>query len=173
MPQIHPGYRTGYFYGITGYPDSRTSGYLYNGYINFMLTFVPLPVNLTRIGIDVSNGSSGSLRFGVYTNDPTNGEPKDLVFETSEIQNSSGMKEVSINWNPKPDWYWFAVQTTNRITVRARNKYEFDQFIHGINATIFDAYYLRSAYQYDQFPDQSPGWQSYRNRIPYMWFRRV
>lgn len=179
MPQHHPGFRKDWYYGPAGTPDARAWGYLYGDAVSLVLTFIPYPMVIDRIGLEVTwpFRSSDTLRLGAYQHDPQRAMPSEKIFQTNEISvGSAAIKEINISWNPVPGWYWLALASSYAQYITTRNDQQFDNFIHGSRDTLTNGYYLSySPYsQGDDLPQTLTNENTVlrHNNIPYIWVRR-
>ncbi len=74
---------------------------------------VPHTVTLDRIAVEVTTASaSGTVRLGIYSNDPLSEKPLNLVLDAgSASTTTTGAKEITINQVLQPGLYWLAAVT--------------------------------------------------------------
>lgn len=177
MPQIHPGFRKGYYYSGIGYVDTKTTQALSANRIYLVLTYIPIPVKFTYIGIAVSTASAANTfcRLGVYANNQSTGFPGELVADFGTVATSSnGNKEITINYDFIPGWYYLAALSSSNPTVRAKGNGEFNDYWGGSVTPITNATYLyvNNAYT-NGFPETVDSYSYIQGKVPYIWVRRV
>ena len=71
---------------------------------------IPNTVTVSSVGIETTLGTSGSLRFGIYSIDAY-GFPNQLVYDTGQGGQTGNVGYVSISISKKllPGWYWIFV----------------------------------------------------------------
>lgn len=98
---------TGRYYDSLLYSDATLSTVAFSSFAMGNLFAIPNVVTVTSVGIEVTGGTSGSLRFGIYTmgND---GFPDMLVLDTGQGAQTGniGFASVSISQKLNPSWYW-------------------------------------------------------------------
>jgi hypothetical protein len=177
MPQIHPGFRKGYYYGGIGYVDTMTTQKLSANRIYLVLTYIPIPVKFTYIGIAVSTAAAANTlcRLGIYGNNQSTGYPDKLVEDFGTVNTSSnGNKEILINYDFVPGWYYLAALPNSTPTVRSKGSGEFNDYWGGSISPLSNASYLYMNSSYSSgLPDTIDSYSVTTGNVPYMWLRRV
>ena len=74
---------------------------------------------LDRIAINVTTGTAGLIRLGIY-NDDGNLYPSSLVLDAGEVSTgTAGVKTLTINQTLAPGLYWLALVNNAASTIRA------------------------------------------------------
>ena len=114
----HPGIRssfTTYYTPVTSIAGTGTGAIAAN-----TLYFLPhnLPGGLVdRIGIEVTSGSAGAARLGIYANE--NGAPGALILDCGTVDTTSNaIVEASFTALRLPEWVWAAVVSNATPTLR-------------------------------------------------------
>lgn len=177
MPQIHPGFRRNFYYSGIGYVDTMTTQRITANRIYLVLTYIPIPVEFTYIGISVSNASAVNtfIRLGIYSNNQSTGYPRKLVEDFGTVSTSSnGNKEILINYKFIPGWYYLACMSNSNPKVRAKNNSEFNDYWGGSVNPLTNATYLYINNSYSSgFPETVDEFLYITDRIPYIWLRRI
>lgn len=80
---------------------------------------IRFPITIDKLGIEVTSGTTGNIRIGIYNSD-ANGMPNSLIVDSGEIAISgTGAKIVNVNVNLAPGLYWWAYNTDTANTLRA------------------------------------------------------
>ena len=116
--QGHPGIRssfTTYYLPATSISSTTTSAIAAN-----TLYFLPhnLPGGLVdRIGIEVTSGSAGAARLGIYANE--NGAPGALILDCGTVDTTGiAIVEATFTAIRLPEWVWAAVVSDATPTLR-------------------------------------------------------
>lgn len=175
MPQIHPGFRRGYYYSGIGYVDTMSTQKVTSDRIYLILTYIPFQVLFNYIGISVTTSVSNSeCKLAVYNNNQETGYPSSLYNYFGTVSTSStGNKEIVINHVFEPGWYYLAAIFDKTPTIRAKNINEFnDYWVGSINAWSKGTYlYYNSTYE-NQLPDEIDAYSYTQSKVPYIWLRR-
>lgn len=88
-----------------------------------VLRAVPYPVRfpctIDRLGVEVTSGTTGKIRIGIYDSD-SNGMPANLIVDSGEIAIASpGAKIATVSASLSPGLYWWAYNTDTANTLRA------------------------------------------------------
>lgn len=177
MPQIHPGFRRNFYYSGIGYVDAMSTQVMTANRLYFMLTYIPVPVIFNYVGIAVSTAGAANTnaRIGLYSNNQSSGYPDSLVQDFGVVPTSSiGNKEITIDYNFIPDWYYLTVLFSGTPTVRAKGNGEFNDYWGGSFTPTSNATFLYTNQTYNNgFPELVSGFTVIQGKIPYVWLRRI
>lgn len=176
MPQIHPGFRTDYFYGCTSEVDGQLTNMVIANRIYLTLLFCPITTTFNRIGLEILKRHNSFARMGIYTNNDNEAVPEKLLLDAGVVScNNTGIKELSINVSLIPGWYWIVALFSGTPTIRVINNGEFDDFIMGSPTTSSNGYYLYYPYAYsnENLPETIPSVSYHTSRIPFLHLRKV
>lgn len=98
---------TGRYYDSLLYTDATLSTVAFSSNAMGNLFAIPNVVTVTSVGIEITGGTSGSLRFGIYTTGD-DGFPNTLVLDTGQGGQTGSVGFVSVSTSKKlnPGWYW-------------------------------------------------------------------
>lgn len=176
MPQIHPGFRPDYFYGGSPDLDSVSTTRVVSDRICFTLLFCPIVTVFNRIGIEITSSNNSECRLGIYSNNDDEAVPNKLILDAGVVScQSNGIKEIEINIELIPGWYWLAALWENTPTVRAIVNGEFDDFMMGSPSVSVNGYYLYYDYSFSNgdLPLTIPEVSNHNARIPFIHLRRA
>ena len=125
----------------TSTSTSNTSG---NTNLRLVPHYIPNPITITRIGIEVTAiGDAGSkYRLGIY--EDGGGRPARLVIDAGQINGDSAtIQELTISVTIGPGWYWFGgvvqsaptTQPTIRVGTPVLTIADVGSAIPGVSAT--------------------------------------
>lgn len=183
MPALHPGHRSGRYYGGIDMVEAASTRVLAANRIYFSLIFITENINISRIGISVIQASGTGGRLGIYRNDDQNGWPKELFHDAGIVNTSTtGIKEIAINLETPAGWYWIAGLFDGTPTLTGKTSGEHSRFYVGVPNIVAGSYMAIYDYDYGTLPETIPliypeyGGTSGNNThfpgaVPYFWFR--
>src|SRR5690349_6184009 len=113
----HPGIRTGnYYLGATILPSTATTTISANV---FYCQPIALVGTINRIGIEITTGSAGAARLGLYTN--SNSRPSSLILDagTVDVTNIALVEATIADMPLRGEWLWMAVISNATPTLRS------------------------------------------------------
>jgi hypothetical protein len=168
-PVVHPGVRTNnYYLAATVLPSATTAAISANS-----IYYQPIAITgvINRIGIEVTTGSSGAARLGLYTN--ANGLPGTLILDCGTVDTTS-IAIVEATIDPmvlRGDWMWMCVVSNATPTCR----------IGTVGAAMFAGASTPSAgirgyvgtFNYAALPTAAPAITGVSSVGPAIWLRSV
>jgi hypothetical protein len=152
-PVLHPGMRTGavYYFGATVLPSATTAAVSANAFYCQPISVVG---TINRIGIEVTTGSAGLCRLGLYTN--LNGLPGSLVLDagTVDTTNIAVVEATIADMVMRGDWFWMGAVFNATPTVRVGTVGA--AMLGGANTTSAGARCLTGAFAYAALPATAP-----------------
>lgn len=183
MPPLHPGIRTGRYYGGIDMVEAASSRTIESNRIYFSIIQVPKEITITRVGCEIMSPSGNYGRLGIYYNDDHQGWPGKLFYDAGLIDISTGgTKEISIDLSVSPGWYWLAANFDGQPTLRAKTTGEYSRFYTGTPNIVAGSYMAIYDYQFGPFPSRinilypeyggtSGNNTHFPGSVPYLWFR--
>lgn len=115
-PVLHPGIRANnYYMSAAVLPSTATAAIVANS-----LYYQPIAITgtINRIGIEITGGSAGAARLGLYTNN--NGIPGSLILDCGTVDTTSvALVEATIpDMVLRGEWMWMAVVSNATPTCR-------------------------------------------------------
>jgi hypothetical protein len=163
---LHPGMRSGtvYYVAASVLPSASTAAVSAN-------TAYAQPIfvvgTATRVGIEVTTGSAGTCRLGIYTNN--NGVPGTLIVDAGAVDTTSiALVEATINL-PVRDWVWLVSVFSATPTCRTGTN-SFASLLGGSSPSS-GGKALFGASTYGAMPTAAPTMTGMSSVSPAMWLR--
>jgi len=153
-PVLHPGMRTSgtvYYFAATVLPSSTTGTVSANA---FYCSPIYLMGTVTRIGIEVTTGSAGACRLGLFTNN--NGVPGSLILDAGTVD-TTNIAIVEATISPivlRNEWIWMGAVFDATPTVRTGGPSM--AFMGGAGSTTASTRALTGSFTYGAFPATAP-----------------
>jgi hypothetical protein len=152
-PVLHPGMRTGtvYYFAATVTPSTATAAVSANA---FYCSPIYLMGAVTRIGIEVTTGSAGACRLGLFNNN--NGFPGSLILDAGTVDTTNiAIVEATIAAiTMRNEWIWMGAVFDATPTVRIGTPTL--AFMAGAGSTTASSRVLTGAFTYGPFPATAP-----------------
>ncbi len=173
---FHPGLINGRYYGSPDLIDAWTTLVVLTNRLYASLLYVPYRTNITRIGLEVTTAQAGAqARLGLYEVNDNNGEPGSLIVDGGLVSaNTIGLKEVVVNLNLNPGWYYMAAAFVGTPSVRAvLVNAEIVRSLIGTTAPNSNNHNLNVAFTFGPLPSSFPTATYSNTSVPWLWVRSV
>lgn len=173
---FHPGIITGRYYGPPDLIDNWTTQAVLANRLYASLIYIPRRTNINRIGLEVTTLASGSqARLGIYDLDNDSREPGSLIVDGGIVDTgTTGIKEVIIDVDLNPGWYYMAAAFSGTPTIRAVIvTAENFRSLMGVTAPNTNNQNLNVPFTFGALPITFPTAVYTNVNKPWLWIRRV
>lgn len=168
-PVLHPGIRTNnYYLASTVLPSSTASAISAN-----IIYYAPISITGTvnRMGIEVTAGSAGAARLGLYSNN--NGIPGTLILDCGTVDVTSiALVEATIAATVlRGEWIWMCAVSDATPTLRSGTAA--NSMTAGSSTPSAGIKGYAGTFTYGVLPSTAPAITTVSSVVPAMWLRAV